>query len=124
MLGFYTYFYVRKDPDSDNYALAMFDESAEDNTKRLEIVHYSSANSEINRNFCFMPNDIEGKFFYGDMLVLGNEKVCVLLKYRQKGLQKGSWTNKEMMAIIEKGKAPLEFIELDYADNFDFYFLY
>lgn len=122
MLGSYTYFYVRKDPDSDNYALAMFDELTEDNTKRLEIVHYNSANSEISRKFCFLPNENEAKSFFNDMVVLGNEKICVLLKYTQKGAKRGTWINKEMMVIIEKGKAAVEFVKLDNPDDINSYY--
>jgi hypothetical protein len=71
-------FFIRKDPDSDNYALAMLNSFESDRNKRIEIVLYGANNQEVSRAYYTSP---ENKYKYLeclDMAVIGDKKVCVL----------------------------------------------
>jgi hypothetical protein len=104
------FFNIRKDPNSDNYAVANFDETGKDNTKRIELVHYGSDHNEISRKFCFLPDD-KGVPYFEDMVVLGKEKLVAIINHFTKGVGKESPKRKLVMAICEKGKAT-DFIEI------------
>jgi len=111
------FFNIRKDPDSDNYALVNYDETEKDNTKRIEIVHYGSDHNEISRKFCFLADAKEAVSYFKDMIVLGSEKVCVLVDFYWKGERKQAGQSKTMMAISEKGKTLVDFIEMKIPNN-------
>lgn len=100
------FFNVRKDQYSDNYAIAIYDASEKDKTKRVEIIHFGSDNNEIIRKFCFLPSDTRCNFI--DMVVINTEKVCAFLEFKWKDEIKNN-----VMAVIEKGKPEIDYTELN-----------
>ena len=108
------FFNIRKDPSSDNYAVANYDETEKDNTKRIELVHYGSDHTEISRIFCFLPDE-KGVPYFEDMVVLGKERLAVMIDFYTKGAGKERAKHKSMMAISEKGK-PADFVEIPGGD--------
>jgi hypothetical protein len=108
------FFNIRKDPNSDNYAVANYDETEKDNTKRIELVQYGSDHNEINRKFCVLPDE-KGVPYFEDMVVLGKEKLAVMIDFYTKGSGKEKAQHKSMMAISEKGK-PIYFVEISGSD--------
>ena len=109
----YTFFYVSKDPASDNYALAMLNGNEKDNTKQLEIVHYGSDNNEINRQFCSLPDKKDAISHFNEMIVMGKEKICLLLTFSWKAAEKRKSESQSKLVIIEKGKATVEYTDLN-----------
>ena len=71
---------VRKDPASDNYAVAMFRAFESDTSKRVEVVLYGNDHREINRGSYTAPQEKYKYLQYLDMAVIGADaKVSVLL---------------------------------------------
>jgi hypothetical protein len=104
------FFNIRKDPNSDNYAIAVYDESEGDRTKILEIIHYSGDHTELTRKFCHLPISATCNFL--DMVVLGPEKICVFLAFTQQYEIKY-----HIMAVIEKGTTAINYTELTIPDQ-------
>ena len=98
------FFNIRKDPYSDNYAVAVYDESEGDRTKILEIIHYSGNHTELTRKFCYLP---AATCNFLDMVVIGSEKICAFLAFTQDDEIKY-----QVMAVIEKGAASVGYTQL------------
>ncbi|MES1249865.1 MAG: hypothetical protein ABUL46_04230, partial [Chitinophaga rupis] len=71
-------FFVRKDANSDYYALVLLNSFESDRNKRLEIVSYGPDNKKINRAYYLSPDDKYKYLNYIDMAVIGGEKISVL----------------------------------------------
>lgn len=104
------FFNIRKDPYSDNYAVAIYDESEGDRTKVLEIIQYSGDHIELTRKFCHLPISATCNFL--DMVLIGPEKICVFLAYTQQFEIKH-----HVMAVIEKGTTAINYTELTIPDQ-------
>jgi hypothetical protein len=68
-------FYVSKDPNSDNYAVAHFDSNETDGNKKLKITHYGSDHKIINEGY--FPSEGNTNMHYIDMAVIGDSKIYV-----------------------------------------------
>jgi hypothetical protein len=68
-------FYISKDPNSDNYAVAQFDSNESDGNKKLKITHYGLDHKIINEGY-FLANGNKNVSF-SDMAVVGDTKVYV-----------------------------------------------
>ncbi len=118
------FFLVRKDPDTDNYAVAIFNYRGMVYNKRqtdyspVEIIHYGSENNEISRKFCNVPDDNETRCALTDMVVIGPEKVIALLRFIS---EKGS---RSMLGILEKGVISYKETSLSYSYNSYYTFKY
>jgi len=108
-------FFVRKDPDSDNYAIALFNSFESDRSKRIEIVAYGSDNNEKSRAYYNSPDDRYKYLKYLDMAVIGSEKVCVLA-YASNS-QSGGNDGELILAGLDKGAKAVTLNELDFARN-------
>lgn len=104
------FFNIRKDPYSDNYAVAVYDENEGDRTQILEIIHYSGDHTEVTRKFCYLPLGATCNFL--DMVVIGSEKICAFLAFTQNNEIKYN-----VMAIIEKGEAAINYTQLTIPDE-------
>lgn len=109
-------FYIKKDPNSDNYALAIFNSFTSDRNKRIEIVFYGSDHSELSRAFYNSPDNKYKYMNYADMTVLGNEKVCVLA-YGYNTVASGGKESALLLANLNKGSQSVTINELDFAKN-------
>jgi hypothetical protein len=111
-------FFVRKDPDSDNYAVAMFNSFESDRSKRIEIASYGPDNKEVARAFYASPDEKYKYLRYIDMAVIGNEKVCVLA-YAYNTKSKGGDYSDLILANLDKGAKAVSFTELGYTQGKD-----
>ncbi|MEP7165084.1 MAG: hypothetical protein ABI741_10325 [Ferruginibacter sp.] len=71
--------HVRKDPNSENYAVAITSGLASDSSKRIEIILYGSDNKEINRAFNTTSVEKYKYLKYVDMVVIGPGQVAAVL---------------------------------------------
>jgi hypothetical protein len=103
-------FSVSKDPDSDNYAVVLFNSFEPKRNKRIEIVLYGNDHEEITRAYYESP---EGKYKYMEfvsMAVLGSDKVCVLANAYNPD-DKGK---EVVLATLKKDQSIVDYNELDF----------
>lgn len=109
-------FYVRKDPNSDNYAVAMLNSFESDRNKRIEVVLYGADNNEISRSYYASPDNKYKYMEYIDMAVLGSEKVCVLASaYNTRA--SGGKESELVLSTLEKGKTSMTLDELSFSKD-------
>lgn len=72
-------FFVRKDPRSDYYAVAMLNSFESDRNKRIEIIHFGPDNREVSHAYYASPDDRYKYMNYIDMAVVGKESVSILV---------------------------------------------
>jgi len=107
-------FFVRKDPNSDNYAVVSFNTFESDRSKRIEIVSYGANNKEVSRAFYASPDEKYKYLQYIDMAVIGSEKVCVLAY----GYNKRDDVDSELiLANLDKGAKAVSYTELDFSKD-------
>lgn len=104
-------FCIRKDPNSDNYALCLFNSLEADRNKRIELVHYGSDHKEISRAFYNSPNDKYKYMQYIDMAVMGKERVSVLANAYNTAASGGK-ESELVIANVEAGSKSITLKEL------------
>lgn len=72
-------FYVRKDPESDNYAVALFNSFASDRNERIELVHYNKDHEEISRAFYQSPDNDYKYLNFMDLCVRGDKEIVAVV---------------------------------------------
>jgi hypothetical protein len=72
-----TSFFVRKDPNSDNYALVVLHNNDRSVSGNLEVIWYTGAHKEIARAYYANSDTRYKNINYLDMVVVGDEKVCL-----------------------------------------------
>ncbi|HEY9196197.1 MAG TPA: hypothetical protein VIM77_08020 [Mucilaginibacter sp.] len=114
-------FFVRKDPNSDNYAVVLFNSFEPDRNKRIEIVSYGTNNKETGRAYYTSPDEKYKYLRYIDMAVIGGDKVCVLA-YGYNTKHSGGDGGELILANLDKGAASVNFTELGFSQNMDVYY--
>jgi len=109
-------FFVRKDPNSDNYALVMFNTFVSERSKRIEIVTYGADNKEVDRAYYSSPDEKYKYMQYVDMAVLGDKKVCVLA-YCYNTAHSGGKESELILANLDKGTSLVGFTELGFSKD-------
>jgi hypothetical protein len=109
-------FYIRKDPDSDNYALVMLNSFESDRNKRIEIVYYGADNKEISRAFYSSPDEKYKYLVYLDMVVIGKERVSVLA-YAYNTRSSGGKESALILAGLEAGSKTVTVNELPFSKD-------
>jgi hypothetical protein len=109
-------FFVRKDPDSDNYAVVMFNSFESERSKRIEIVSYGADNKETNRAYYASPEEKYKYLRYVDMAVIGSDKVCVLA-YGYNTKSSGGKESELILANLDKGAKTVSFTELGFSKD-------
>jgi len=109
-------FYIRKDPDSDNYALVMLNSFESDRSKRIEIVYYGADNKEISRAFYSSPDEKYKYLLYLDMVVIGKEKVAVLA-YAYNTKSSGGKESELILASLDAGSKSVAVNELPFSKD-------
>lgn len=107
-------FYVRKDPYSDNYAVAMFNSSETDRSKIIEVVLYANDHKEISRGMYESPDETYKYIRYIDMTVIGDKKVSIM------AVAHNARKNKEsqlLLANLNAGESKLSIKELTFAQD-------
>ena len=103
-------FYASKDPDSDNYAIVLFNSFESERSKRIEIVLYGSDNKELSRAYYASPDEKYKYLEFVSMAVMGSEKVSVLVNgYNSKGKDR-----EVILASLKKGASSVSFNELNF----------
>ena len=111
-------FFVRKDPYSENYAIAMFNTFESDRNKRIEIVFYGSDNKELSRAYYGSGENKYKYLQYIDMAVIGKEKVSVLA-YAYNTKRSGGEESKLLLATVNAGNPSVTLDELDFSKDLE-----
>jgi hypothetical protein len=106
-------FYVSKDPESDNYAVALFNSFESDRSKRIEIVLYGSDHKELSRAYYASPDEKYKYLQFVSMSVMGSEKVSVLVN----GYNSGGKDREVILATLKKGASSVSFNELHFPQD-------
>jgi hypothetical protein len=107
-------FYVRKDPESDNYAVALFNSFASDRNERIELVHYNKDHKEISRAFYQSPNDEYKYLTFQDMTVMGDKEVVALAVGMNTRSSGGDQNGSLLTGTLTAGSKSLELSKLNY----------
>jgi hypothetical protein len=107
-------FYVRKDPESDNYAIALFNSFANDRNERIELVHYNKDHKEISRAFYQSPNDEYKYLTFQDMTVMGDKEVVALAVGMNTRSSGGDQNGSLLTGTLTAGSKSLELSKLNY----------
>jgi hypothetical protein len=107
-------FYVRKDPESDNYAVALFNSFASDRNERIELVHYNKDHKEISRAFYQSPNDEYKYLTFQDLIVMGDKEVIALAVGMNTRSSGGDLNGSLLMGTLTAGSKSLELSKLNY----------
>jgi hypothetical protein len=110
-------FYVKKDPNSDYYAILLFDSFASESNKRIEIAHYSPKHEQINRAFFTSPNGEFKYLSYMDIYV-NADKYIMLSSFVYN--TKSSGGEKSFLYVSKLAKGSTAFVnkELPYTKYF------
>lgn len=107
------FFYVNKDPDSENYALTSCNNFEEGKTKRIDIVLYDNKHQEISRAFYEFPEGMYEFMTFGNMAVIGSEKVYLLVN----GYKKEGKDDDVFLVGLKKGVPVLSFNLLSFTQE-------
>ncbi|XZF14596.1 hypothetical protein ACTHGU_00515 [Chitinophagaceae bacterium MMS25-I14] len=107
-------FYVKKDPNSDNYAVAAFNSFASNRNERILITHYDGNNKEISKSFYQSPNDEYKYLKYLDMTVLGNKSVRVLAVGQNTQSSGGDQNGSLLFGTLNAGDTKFELAKIKY----------
>ena len=107
--------YVRKDPNSENYAVALMNSIASDSSKRIEIVLYGNNNKEISR--AYSPQLEKYKYLqYVDMALIGSDKAALLV-YGYNIKQENDKEGELIFAGLDKGATNVVINELNFSND-------
>ncbi|WP_341836473.1 hypothetical protein WJU16_01045 [Chitinophaga pollutisoli] len=110
-------FYAEKDPNSDQYAVAMFNSFESDRNKRLELVLYDGDHKEIARSYYKSPQDKYKYINFMDMTFVGSTVYC--LGYARNTRASGGKENTVVMAELAAGDADMKMTELKFTHDQD-----
>jgi hypothetical protein len=110
-------FYSEKDPNSDQYAVALFNSFESDRSKRLELVMYDGDHKELARAFYKSPEEKYKYINYMDMTFVGNTVYC--LGYARNTRASGGKENTVIMAELKAGDADVKLTELKFTHDQD-----
>lgn len=112
-------FFVRKDPNSDNYAVVLLNSFEADRNKRILIIWYGPDNKEINRAYYTSPNDKYKYLEYLDMAVIGSDQVNVLA-YAHNTPSHGGRESELVIANLKAGAKNVEIQDLPFSKDLNF----
>lgn len=107
---------VRRDPVSENYAVAMFRPFESDTSKRVEIVLYNKDNKEINRGTYIASTEKYKYIQFLDMIITGEKVSGILYGYNIDPATTAK-TGDLILATLNKGQNSIAFTELDYSND-------
>jgi hypothetical protein len=108
-------FIVRKDPNSDNYAVASFNTFTSETDRRVEVVHYNNQHKVISKAYLSLP---EEKYKYVNILDLAvnGDKEAYALTYGFNTRKSGGRAGELFLAIFKNNQENADFISL-YGDE-------
>lgn len=110
-------FNAEKDPNSDQYAVAMFNSFESDRSKRIELVLYDGDHKEIARAFYKSPEEKYKYINYMDMVFVGSTVYC--LGYARNTRSSGGKENTVIMAELTAGDTDVKLTELKFTRDQD-----
>ena len=112
-------FFIRKDPATDCYALAMFNSLENDRNQRIEVIHYGSEHQELSHAFYTSPEEGKYKYMhYLDMAVIGSQSVNILANaYNTRA--SGGREKELVLADLRSGQKEVTLTMLDFAKDLD-----
>lgn len=110
-------FIVSKDPNSDYYAVGIFNSVTSDRNARIEVVHYNPNHEEINRSYFQSP---ENKYKYLTVLDLyvNRDEFVFLSSYAYNTRSSGGDDSRILIGRMEKSTKGFQFKILDYSDDY------
>lgn len=109
-------FYVRKDPESDNYAVALFNSFQSDRNKRIELVHYNKEHQEISRSYYQSPDNDYKYLNFMDLFVRGDKELIVVAVGMNTRSSGGDLNGTLLMGSLKAGAASFDMKRLTYPD--------
>lgn len=96
-------FYIKKDQNSDAYAVLIFDGFAEETAKRIELIHYDGSHKEIGRSFYEGPDNKFKYINYLGMVTRGTDDV-ILCTYAYNTRASGGAESKLFVSTLKGQK--------------------
>jgi hypothetical protein len=109
-------FYVRKDAESDNYAVALFNSFASDRNQRIELVHYNKEHQEISRSYYQSPNNDYKYLNFMDLCVRGDKEVVVIAIGMNTRSSGGDQNGTLLMGSLKAGATSFDLRKLTYPE--------
>lgn len=109
-------FYVRKDAETDNYAVVLFDALNSDRNQRIEIIHYNKEHKEISRAFYQSPNDAYKYLSFMDLCVRGDKELVVIVVGKNTRSSGGDLNGTLLMGSLKAGATSFDLQRLTYPD--------
>ena len=111
-------FYVKKDPLTDNYAVALFNSFESDRNKRIEVIMFGADHKELSRAYYKSPEDKFKYMKYIDMAII-NAQTVNILAYAYNTRTSGGDENTLVLAELKNGASEVELHELEFARNLE-----
>ncbi|MFY0253954.1 hypothetical protein ACDQ55_08380 [Chitinophaga sp. 30R24] len=110
-------FFVRKDPESEYYAVAAFNSFAHDRNERIKVTHFGPDHKKINEAFYESPKGTYKYLEFMEMFVHRDEFVFVA-SYGYNTRASGGKDSRVIISRLMKGTKQFEYNLLNYTDDY------
>lgn len=110
-------FYVKKDPDSDNYGIVLFNSFESDRNKRVEIVTYKPNHEVSARAYLTSPNERYKYLNYLDMAFVNGD--ALIFGYGFNTKSSGGRENNMLVGSLKAGSQKMEVKEVAFTHNLE-----
>lgn len=97
-------FYVRKDKNSDHYAVLVDNSFEKDRSKVLQVTHYDANNKELGKSYVSTPDGDFKYIRFNEMMVTGDEVNVLLYAFNTRS--KGGGEKHKLFLATVKGNTP------------------
>jgi len=110
-------FSVSKDPNSEYYAVGIFNSMNSDRNARVEVIHYSPDHKEINRSYFESP---ENKYKYLNLLdmYVNKDEFVFIGSYAFNTRTSGGDDSRILIGRMQTGTKGFQYKILDYTDDY------
>lgn len=109
-------FFVKTNPHTEYYAVAIFNSFEPNRNKRIEIIFYDSEHKEISRSYFASPDNKYKYLEYKDMAIVENKKVSVLA-FAYNTAASGEKEKELLLANLDKGAMAMTYIKSEFFKN-------
>jgi len=107
-------FFIRKDPNSDCYAVAEFNTFVSNRNERILVTHYDGNHQVVSKSFYESPNDGYKYMFFSDLFVDGDKSVYVVAKGMNTPKSGGDQNGGLFVGQLNKGATSFDMTKVDY----------
>lgn len=107
-------FFIRKDENSNSYAIALFNTFAENRNERIELLHFNDQHQVISRSFYDSPNDGYKYMEFLDLYVDGDKAVYVVAKGMNTKRSGGDQNGGLFIGKLNAGAASFDMTKVTY----------